>query len=102
MMFGVHGGEEIRGGFVLWLGLASAPVHEETVAEPAQHTHHPHGLGEAHAALVIQMTDASQMAVVAEPFFHWLKADIEFIPVMKPEDLMKAGPAIESAVGKWG
>lgn len=51
---------------------------------------------------VIQMTDASQMAVVAEPFFYWLKADIEFIPVMKPEDLMKAGPAIESAVGKWG
>ncbi len=51
---------------------------------------------------VIQMTDASQMAAVAEPFFYWLKADVEFIPVMMPEDLMKAGPAIKSAAEKWG
>jgi len=57
MMFGVHGGEEIGGGLVLGHGLASAPVHEKTVAEAAQHAHHPHGLGQAHTALVIQMAD---------------------------------------------
>lgn len=51
---------------------------------------------------VIQMDDASQIPAVAEPFFYWLKADVEFLPVMMPEDLMKAGPAIESAIKKWG
>jgi len=51
---------------------------------------------------VIQMSDASQIAAIAEPFFFWLKADLEFIPVMMPEDLMKADPAIQAAVKKWG
>ena len=51
---------------------------------------------------VIQMNNASEVPAIAEPFFLWLKADVEFIPVMTPEDLMKAGPAIESAVKKWG
>ena len=48
------------------------------------------------------MSDASQIAAIAEPFFLWLKADLEFIPVMMPEDLMKADPAIQAAVKKWG
>ena len=51
---------------------------------------------------VLQMKDASEIPAIAEPFFLWLKADLEFMPVMTPEDLMKAGPAIESAVKKWG
>lgn len=50
---------------------------------------------------VIQMTDASQIPAVAEPFFLWLKADLEFLPVMTPEDLMKAGSAIANATKKW-
>jgi hypothetical protein len=65
MMFGVHGRKEIGGGFVFGVGLASTPVHEETVAEPAQHAHHPHGFGPAHAALVIQVADVQpQMQAV--------------------------------------
>jgi hypothetical protein len=52
--------------------------------------------------VIVNMDNASQMAAYAEPFFHWLNADIEFIPVMTPEDLAKAGPAIEKAVKKWG
>ena len=40
-------------------------------------------------------------AAIAEPFFIWLKAEIEFYPVMTPEDLGKAGPAIEAAFKKW-
>lgn len=51
---------------------------------------------------VIQMSDASQIPAIAEPFFFWLKADLEFMPVMIPEDLMKAGSAIEAAIKKWG
>jgi hypothetical protein len=44
----------------------------------------------------------SQMAAMAEPLFYWLKADVEFIPVMLPQDLAKAGPAIGAAAKKWG
>lgn len=52
--------------------------------------------------IIVNMDDASQMATFAEPFFHWLDAEVEFLPVMTPADLAKAGPAIEKAVSKWG
>lgn len=52
--------------------------------------------------VVINMDDASQMPAIAEPFFFWLNAEIDFLPVMMPEDLGKAGPAIAEAVKKWG
>jgi hypothetical protein len=52
--------------------------------------------------IVVQMNDASQIAAIAEPFFLWFNADVEFVPVMTPDDLGKAGPSIESAVKKWG
>ena len=58
--------------------------------------------GQRGGYLVINMNDASQIPAVAEPLFSWLKADIELIPVMLPEDLMKAGPSIEAALKKWG
>jgi hypothetical protein len=57
--------------------------------------------GQRGAYLVINMDDASQIPAIAEPLFHWLHADIEFIPVMLPQDLEKAGPAIGAAVKKW-
>jgi hypothetical protein len=52
--------------------------------------------------IVVNMSDASQMPALAEPFFLWLDADVDFIPVMTPEELGKAGPSIEAAVKKWG
>ncbi len=52
--------------------------------------------------IVVNMDDASQIPAIAEPFFFWLKAEIDFIPVMTPADLGKAGPAIEAAFKKWG
>jgi len=52
--------------------------------------------------IVVNMDDASQIPALAEPLFLWLKADVEFIPVMLPEDLAKAGPAIGAAFQKWG
>jgi hypothetical protein len=51
---------------------------------------------------VVNLDDASQMPAKAEPFFLWLQAEVDFIPVMTPEDLGKAGPAIEAASKKWG
>ena len=47
--------------------------------------------------VIVNMNDASEIPKIAEPFFFWLKADIEFIPVMTPDDLAKAAPSIETA-----
>lgn len=54
------------------------------------------------AYIVVNINDASEIPALAEPFFLWLNADIDFIPVMRPEDLAKAGPAIGAAVQKYG
>ena len=58
--------------------------------------------GQRGAYIVVNINDASELPGIAEPFFLWLNADIDWIPVMKPEDLAKAGPAIGAAVKKWG
>jgi hypothetical protein len=57
--------------------------------------------GQRGGYIVVNFDDASQIPAAAEPFFLWLKANVEFIPVMTPEDLGKAGPAIGAAVQKW-
>ena len=53
------------------------------------------------AYIVVNIDDASQIPAVAEPIFSWLGAHLEFIPVMLPQDLAKAGPAIGAAAQKW-
>jgi hypothetical protein len=58
--------------------------------------------GNRGAYVIVNMDDASQIPAIAEPFFIWLKAEIDFLPIMTPEDLGKAGPAIEAAFKKWG
>ena len=58
--------------------------------------------GQRGAFIVVNLNDASEIPAIAEPFFLWLKADIDFYPVMKPEDLAKAGTSIGAAVQKWG
>ena len=51
--------------------------------------------------IIVNMTDTSQMPAIAEPFFLWFNATVEFTPVMLPEDLEKAGPSITAAVKNW-
>jgi hypothetical protein len=58
--------------------------------------------GKRTAMLFVQMEDASQIPALAEPWFLAFSASIEVVPVMVPEDLKKAGPAIEQAVKKYG
>lgn len=58
--------------------------------------------GERAAFLFVDMDDASQIPAVAEPWFLALNASVSFTPVMVAEDLMKAGPAIDQAVKKYG
>jgi hypothetical protein len=58
--------------------------------------------GKRTAFLIVDLPDASRIPAVAEPLFLALGADIDFIPVMVKEDLMKAAPDIEAAVKKFG
>lgn len=52
--------------------------------------------------LIIDIKDASEIPGIAEPWFLALNASIEATPAMVPEDLKKAGPAIEKAVKAYG
>ena len=57
--------------------------------------------GKRTAFLFIEMNDVSQLPAIAEPWFLALNATCEITPVMRPEDLQKAGPAIGQAVRKY-
>ena len=54
------------------------------------------------ASLFIEMADATQIPAFAEPWFLAFNAQIELHPVMTPEDLAKAAPAIARAVERFG
>jgi hypothetical protein len=47
------------------------------------------------------MQDASQIPAIAEPWFLAFNASVEIHPVMIPDDLAKAGGAIENAVKRY-
>jgi hypothetical protein len=57
--------------------------------------------GERTGYLIVDMQDASQIPALCEPWFLSFDAGIEIHPVMIPEDLAKAGAAIERAVKKY-
>jgi len=57
--------------------------------------------GQRTAFIFVDMQDASQIPAIAEPWFLAFNARVEIHPVMVPDDLMKAGPAIEQAVKKY-
>jgi hypothetical protein len=58
--------------------------------------------GQRTAFIFLDMQDASQIPAIAEPWFLAFNASIEIHPVMTPDDLAKAGSAIENAVKKYG
>ena len=58
--------------------------------------------GKRTTLLIVNMEDASQIPARAEPFFLAFHAALEIVPVMLPDDLKKAGPAIGQAVKKYG
>ena len=58
--------------------------------------------GRRTALLIVDLEDASQMPAVLEPWFLGFNAAVEIHPAMVPEDLEKAGPAIEQAVKNYG
>ena len=57
--------------------------------------------GKRTGILVMDMSDLSQLPAIAEPWFLALNASIEVTPAMIPDDLKKAGPAIEQSVKQF-
>ncbi len=57
--------------------------------------------GQRTAFIFLDMQDASQIPGIAEPWFLAFNASIEIHPVMIPDDLARAGGAIENAVKKY-
>src|SRR6516164_7376189 len=57
--------------------------------------------GQRGGIIVVNVSDASQIPALAEPWFLTANAKVEFIPAMTPEDLAKAGPSIEAAIKKY-
>ena len=58
--------------------------------------------GQRTGYLFLDLKEASQIPALCEPWLQAFNAAIEIHPVMIPEDLAKAGPAIEQAVKKYG
>jgi hypothetical protein len=58
--------------------------------------------GQRSGSIVFDMKDTSQIPAAAEPWFLAFNAKVSFRPIMNPQDLAKAGPAIGEAVKQFG
>ena len=86
--------EALRGGSA---GKKLARILEETKPEAAYFTSKD---GQRGGYLVYDIAQAAELPRLAEPWFLNFEATVEFMPVMLPEDLQKAG--LEDLVKKWG
>jgi hypothetical protein len=57
--------------------------------------------GQRAGYVFLDMQDASEIPAIAEPWFLAFKTGSEIHPVMRPEDLAKAGGENETAVKKY-
>ena len=58
--------------------------------------------GNRSGSIVFDMKDTSQIPAIAEPWFIAFNAKVSLRPVMNPEDLASAAPAIAKAAKKYG
>lgn len=58
--------------------------------------------GQRTGYIFFDMTDSSQLPAVAEPWFLAFNASLTVRPAMTPQDLGKAGSAIQRAVENFG
>ena len=58
--------------------------------------------GRRAGSVVFDMTDTSQIPAIAEPWFLAFGATVSLRPVMNPQDLAAAGPAIAAAARQYG
>jgi hypothetical protein len=74
-----------------------ARILEETKPEAAYFTSKDGNRG---GYLIYNMSQASEIPRLAEPWFLTFEAKVEFMPAMTPEDLQKAG--LDELAKKWG
>ena len=55
--------------------------------------------GRRTVVMIVELADASKIPMYAEPWFLTFNADIEFHPVMTPDDLKRAG--LDALGKKW-
>jgi hypothetical protein len=58
--------------------------------------------GDRSASIVFDMKETSQIPAIAEPWFLAFNAKVSLRPVMSPQDLAAAGPAITAAAKSFG
>jgi len=58
--------------------------------------------GNRSGSIVFDMKDTSQIPAIAEPWFLAFNAQISLRPVMNPQDLAAAEPAISKAAKNYG
>ncbi len=58
--------------------------------------------GRRAGSVVFDMTDTSQIPAIAEPWFLAFNATVSVRPIMNPQDLAAAGPAITAAARQYG
>jgi len=71
-------------------------ILEETKPEAVYFTERD---GQRGAVMIVDLADASKIPTFAEPWFLTFNADVEFQPVMTPEDLKRAG--LDALGKKW-
>jgi hypothetical protein len=58
--------------------------------------------GQRSCSIILDLKDASQIPAVAEPWFFAFNAKVSIRPIMTPQDLAAAGPAITQAAEQYG
>jgi hypothetical protein len=72
-------------------------ILEETKPEAAYFTAKD---GKRGGYIIVNISSASEIPRLAEPWFLNFNATVEFMPAMVPEDLQKAG--LDEIAKKWG
>ena len=81
------------------LGQTIGAILEEQKPEAAYFTEMG---GQRTALIFVNLEETSQIVNFAEPWWLAFGGSVEWHPAMNPEDLMKAGPALEAAAEKYG
>lgn len=58
--------------------------------------------GNRSGSIVFDLKDTSQIPAIAEPWFLAFNAKVSLRPIMNPQDLAAAGPAIAQAAKQYG
>jgi len=58
--------------------------------------------GQRSGSIIFDMKDSSEIPAFSEPWFLAFNAKVWFRPIMNPQDLAKAAPAIAKAADQYG